>query len=130
MIKNIVSYLNNEDKYILFVFFFIFLMPWNFFKWQMGVFSIILFLWWIIRYKNNLKDKIKSIFQFKPLLIFIIFIIYVYITPFWSDSLQEGFNYVNDKYKYYILLIPVLFSSLNDDKAKKCIDKLIFRLVS
>ena len=76
MIKNIVSYLNNEEKYILFVFFFIFLMPWNFFKWQMGAFSIILFLWWIIRYKNNLKDKIKKIFQFKPLLIFIIFLIY------------------------------------------------------
>jgi O-antigen ligase len=130
MIKNIISYLNNEEKYILFVFFFIFLMPWNFFKWQMGAFSIILFLWWIIRYKNNLKDKIKKIFQFKPLLIFIIFLIYVYITPFWSDSWYEGFNYVNDKYKYYILIIPVLFTSLNEEQAKKCIDILIFSFVS
>jgi O-antigen ligase len=96
----------------------------------MGAFSIILFLWWIIRYKNNLKDKIKKIFQFKPLLIFIIFLIYVYITPFWSDSWYEGFNYVNDKYKYYILIIPVLFTSLNEEQAKKCIDILIFSFVS
>ena len=39
---SILRYIKNEDKYVLFIYVFLFLLPWNFFKWQVSVFSIIL----------------------------------------------------------------------------------------
>lgn len=106
------------DNFILFIYMYIFLMPWNFFKWQMGVLTVVIFIWWIIKYKSQLKEKIKTIFEFKPLFILILFIVYSYITILWSSSWTEGFQYVNDFHKYYFLLIPVLFTSLNSKEAK------------
>ena len=49
---SIFRYIKNEDKDVLFIYVFLFLLPWNFFKWQVSAFSIILLLWWVFRYKN------------------------------------------------------------------------------
>ncbi|MFY4743810.1 O-antigen ligase family protein [Aliarcobacter butzleri] len=130
MIDRVFCYMKNEDKFVLFIYLFLFITPWNFFKWQMGVCSIVLFFGWITKYKNNLKEKIKNIFEFRPLVVFIIYLIYVYITPFWGDSWKESFNYVNDFYKYYILLIPVLFTSLNTEQAQKALKIIIISFIS
>ncbi|MFY4783421.1 O-antigen ligase family protein [Aliarcobacter butzleri] len=130
MNDKILYFLKDEDRYVLFIYLYLFLMPWNFFKWQMGVYSILIFLWWMVKYKNSLKSKIKNVLEFKPLLVFIIFLMYVYITPFWSDSWKEGFDYVNDFYKYHILLIPVLFTSLNVNQAKKSLKIIIISFIS
>ena len=119
-----------EDKYILFIYFYLFIMPWNFFKWQMGALTVILFIWWLIKFKNSLVEKIKSIFQFKPLFILVLFILYTYITPLWSESWSEGMDYVNSFHKYYLLLIPILFTSLDSSQAKIGIKIFILSFVS
>lgn len=117
MIKNIISYLNNEEKYILFVFFFIFLMPWNFFKWQMGVLTVILFVWCLIKFRFEIRIKVMSLLEFKPITILIGFIVYTYISILWSDSMSDGYNHVDKFHKYYIFIILPLFLSLKLDEA-------------
>jgi O-antigen ligase len=130
MTSGIVNYFNKEDKYILFIYFYLFVMPWNFFKWQMGVLTAILFIWWLVKFRNHLFEKVKTIFDFRPLLILIVFIIYTYLTSFWSDSFEEGFDYVNNLHKYYFLLIPILFTSLNSEQAKVGIKLFILSFIS
>ena len=80
MLDSIKNYLYEKDKYILFIYFYLFIMPWNFFKWQMGVLTLILFIWWLIKFRTSIKDKIIELIKFKPLTILILFIIYSYIS--------------------------------------------------
>lgn len=126
----ILDKLKATDTYILFIYFYIFLMPWNFFKWQMGAFTAIIFIWWLIKYKGSLEQKLRTLYEFRPLAILIFFIIYSYISILWSTSWIEGFNYVNDFHKYYFLLIPVLFTSLNSKEAKNGIKLFIISFIS
>ena len=55
---SLINYFNKEDKYILFVYFYLFIMPWNFFKWQMGVLTVILFIWWLVKFRTQIKNRI------------------------------------------------------------------------
>lgn len=117
MIDKIIYYLKNEDKYILLIYIFLFLIPWNFFKWQASAFSIVLLLWWIFRYRNLFLEKIKELFKFYPIVILLIYILYTYISVFWSDSFKEGFDHVNQFHKYYFIFILVLFTTLTYEQA-------------
>jgi len=119
--KNIINIVKQEDKFILFIYFYMFIMPWNFFKWQMGVLTIVLFIWWLIKYKSSILFRLKTILEFKPLLLLCIFILYTYTSSLWSDSIIDGINYVSSFHKYYFLFIPVLFTTLNIKEAKRSI---------
>lgn len=117
MINNITTYIKNEDKYTLFIYFFLFVLPWNFFKWQMSAFAIILLIWWVIKYKILILAKLKTISEFKPLWLLIIYILYTYISVLWSDSFHNALEHLNQFSKYYFILIPVLFTSLKTEEA-------------
>ena len=114
---SILRYIKNEDKYILFIYVFLFLLPWNFFKWQVSAFSIILLLWWVFRYKNIFLERINQIFKFYPILILLTYLLYTYISIFWSDSFIDGLDHVNQFHKYYFIFILVLFTTLNSQQA-------------
>ncbi|PHO09816.1 polymerase [Malaciobacter canalis] len=120
-INEITHYLKNEDKLVLFIYFYCFIMPWNFSNGQFGTLTIILFISWLIKYKDTIIKRFRSIFNFKPLVLLIIFILYTYISSLWSESLKDGLDYVNSFHKYYFLMIPVLFTTLNEKEAKKAI---------
>lgn len=126
MLKDIKERIREKNLYILFVYFYFFMMPWNLFKSQMGVLTVILFLLWILKYKFEIIKKIKEVFSFRPLVILILFIVFTYISSLWSSSFKEAFSYVNSFHKYYFLFIPVLFTSLNVNEAKNSIKVLIF----
>lgn len=126
MLDSIKNYLYEKDKYILFVYFYLFIMPWNFFKWQMGVLTIILFTWWLIKFRTSIKDKIIELIKFKPLTILILFIIYSYISILWSDSIEDGYDHVDKFHKYYIFIILPLFFSLKPDEAYTGIKLVVF----
>lgn len=113
------------DKYILYIYLYILLMPWNFEKSQMGILTAILFIWWIYKFKNNILIKLKYILNFKPLLLLLIFILFTYIATLWSDSITEGFKHVNKFHKYYLFIIIILFTSLNIKEAKTGLKVLI-----
>ena len=117
----LIEKIRNTDNYILFVYVYFFLMPWNLLKSQMGVLSIILFIWWVIKFKSEIFTKLKTILEFKPLVLLILFILFTYFSTLWSDSISEGFEYVNKFHKYYFLIIPILFTSLKVQEAKNSI---------
>lgn len=109
--------LKQEDKFILFLYVYVFLMPWNFFKSQMGVLTAILLIWWIIRFKGELVSRLKTLLEFQPLVLLIAFIFYTYIAVLWSSPMEDGLKHVNQFSKYYFFLIPILFTSFNREQA-------------
>ena len=113
------------DNYMLFIYGYLFIMPWNFFKGQMGLFTVILFIWWLIKFREGISLKLRTIFEFKPLLLFILFISYTYISILWSSDFLNGFYYVNSFNKYYFLVIPFIFTSMNSAEAKISLKILI-----
>lgn len=117
MISNLIDNLKQQDKYVLFIYVYIFLMPWNFLKGQMGALTVILFIWWILKFRGSLVEKLKTMLDSKPLLILIAFVLYTYIAVLWSDPISDGLKHVNKFSKYYLFLIPILFTSLNKEQA-------------
>ena len=106
------------DNYMLFIYSYLFLMPWNFFKAQMGLFTVVLFIWWIIKFKKVILLKLRDLIKFEPLIILIVFIIFTYISTLWSDNTIAALSYINQFHKYYFLLIPILFTSMSIDEAR------------
>ena len=123
---NTVNKIKLIDNYILFIYGYIFIMPWNFFKGQMGLFTVLLFIWWLFKFRNKIFKMLKSILIFKPLLILILFILYKYIAVLWSDDIVAAIEYTNKYNKYYFLIIPVLFTSLSINEAKNGLKVFIF----
>jgi len=110
-----------QKSFIGFIYLYIFLMPWNFTNGQMGFLSIILFIWWlVIAKKNEYFTKIQSIVMYKPLILFILFLLYSYISLFWTDNFENA-KISLKYYKYYWLMIPVLLTTLSYENAKKSI---------
>jgi O-antigen ligase len=127
---NLRNCIKDKNYFMLYIYLFIFLMPWNFFKWQMGTLTIILFVWWIIKYNFIILNKLKLIINFKPILLLIIFILYTYLSTLWSSSIQDGLDHVNKFHKYYFLIILPLFLSLKYNEALFSIKILLISIGS
>lgn len=112
----------NSNKYFLyFVYFYIFVTPLHFSKSQTALLSVILFIWVIIKYKKEILIRLKEKVLFLPVLLFVFFIAYTYISTLWSDSLSGALSHVNNFNKYYFLFVPALLVSLNKENAKTAI---------
>ncbi|MFT7003540.1 MAG: O-antigen ligase [Sulfurimonas sp.] len=125
MLNRVINYFLNEDKYILFVYLFLFLTPWNLFKSQTAIFSLILIFWALIKYRGVLLDKIKIVWLFKPLFFLVSFVLFCYVSIFWSESLSEGFKRVHNFHKYELLFVPALLIALNKEQAISSIKVLL-----
>ncbi len=79
--------------------------------------AIIILLLWIVQ--GGLKNKFILSYQSKTILLFSIFVIYSYISIFWSDYVKDAILYVN-RYFYYFIFV-VIFTSIK----KEFIPKLI-----
>lgn len=114
------KYLSNEKSIILFIYLFLFLTPWNPIKSQVAVFSILLFIVALSKYRGELLNKLKLLYTFKPLLLLVLFVTYLLISTLWSESISEGFKRVFNFHKYEFLFVPVLLL-LNKEQAKLAI---------
>jgi len=123
--KKLINIIKTENKLILFIYLYMFIMPWNFVNGQFGTLTMLLFIAWIIVYKRRTFELSLKILKCIPLVLLCIYIIYTYITPFWSDSFIDGFKYINQYHKYYFLFIPILFTSLNMNQAKNSLKILV-----
>ncbi len=117
MINTAKSYFLNEDKYVLFVYLFLFLTPWNLIKSQVAISSLILIFWGFIKYRAVILEKIKIIWLFKPLSLLVGFISFCFISIFWSESFYEGFMMVYNFHKYELLFGTALLLSLDKKQA-------------
>lgn len=107
-----------EDYFISYIYLYIFLMPWNLLNGQMGLLSVILLIWWLVIGKNRgYFTKLKTIFDFKPLLVLILFFAFSYLSLLWTDNFDSAKIFLN-YYKYYWIMVPVLFTSLSKKQAE------------
>lgn len=89
-----------------------------------GTFSILLFL--LSAFNNPLN--LKSIIYEKTILSLLIFVLFSYLSIFWSeaDPFSGDFNTNFDRFKYYFLIIPgIYFSNLTQERIR-----LLLRMVA
>lgn len=127
--QNLINQVRTTEPYFLYIYFYFFIMPWNFFNAQMGVLTIILLILWSLRFKHVVKRDNLKIFLFRPILFFILFILFAYISAFWSESFADGFKETNKFYKYFVIVIPLLLSSLSIKEAKHSLVALTLSFV-
>ena len=120
--------ISKNNYFIIYIYFYTFVMPWNFFNGQMGTLSIILLFWWgFIAKEQKYLTKLKLIFKFKPLFVLILFFVYSYLSLLWTDNFSDAKKALT-YYKYYWIMIPILFTALSKDQAKKAIYIFIISL--
>lgn len=115
-----IEYFRNikQDYFKIYMFAYIFLLPWNLFSGFFSNLTVILFIWWLfIAKKRGYFIKVKDIFTNKPLVIFYLFIIYALLSLLWSDNIKVGIKEL-EYYKYYPIITLVFFSSFNKEDVK------------
>lgn len=106
------------ESFKIFLYLWILILPWDFTKGIMGNFSIIMIIWWLlIAKRKGYFLKLKEIIFNKPLLLFIFFVFYSYLSLLWTSNLEFGLSHLNF-YKYYWIIIPVLFTVLEKEDVK------------
>ncbi|OCL87902.1 O-Antigen ligase [Aliarcobacter thereius] len=117
---------SNLDYFKVYIFFYIMIIPWDLFNSMKSILSGVLLIWWItIGKKNDYFSNFKDIFYNKPILIFIIFYMYMYLSLLWSDNYSWAFKELK-LYTYWILIVPILFSVLKREDIRKIFISLTF----
>lgn len=110
--------LAKRDYFVYYIYFFVFITPLNTFKSQLFITTTLLLIGWLLTFKENEYIKeLKRFFTFTPLLLIIVFILYNYLSLFWSVNLKEWFQ-EQSLYKYYFIIVPVIASTLTAQEAK------------
>lgn len=117
-----------QDYFIAYIYFYVFLMPWNFFNGQMGFLTILLFVWWLKIGKNKgYFENLKFLCYSKPLVLFFLFILLSYVSLLWTENVEYGIHSLK-LYNYYFLMVPVLFTSLTYQYAKNVFYIFLFSI--
>lgn len=107
-----------REYFIYYIYFFIFITPLNTFKSQLFITTTLLLIGWIITFKKNEYTKeLKGFFSFTPFLLIILFFLYNCFSFFWSSSVENWLN-IQSLFKYYLIIIPVLATTLTAQEAK------------
>lgn len=125
MIKN----LNISHQWVInYTYLFIFLVPWNFLKGQMGILTTLLVIIWLLSFRQNgYWERLKTIISSKPIVLLFIFITYTYLSYFWSVNM-EVYTTSQMFYKYFWFVFPLFFSILNREEATKGLHILVLSL--
>lgn len=103
----------------MFFYFYIFVMPWNFFNGQMGTLTIILFVWWLYLNKEyKFYRKLINLPTLTPLTIFLVFLGWSYLSLLWTEDFEWA-KISLKFYKYYWFLIPIVLTAITKEEAIK-----------
>ena len=117
-----------QDYFKIYMFVYIFFLPYNFFSGFFGNMTILLFIWWlIIGKKKGYFLKVKEIFTNLPLLILFLFILYACLSLLWSDNIKMGIKEL-EYYKYYPMIVMVFFTVFNKEDVKMAFYIITFSL--
>lgn len=109
-----------RDYFIYYIYFFIFITPLNTFKSQMFITTSLLLIGWLLTFdfkENRFIEEIKKLFSFSPFLLIAIFLLFNLISFFWSSNIKDWLH-VQNFFKYYLIIIPVLATTLTAEEAK------------
>lgn len=112
--------LAKRDYFIYYIYFFIFITPLNTFKSQLFITTTILLIGWLITFnfkENRFMEELKKIFSFPPFLLIAVFLLFNLISFFWSTSIKDWLH-IQSFFKYYLIIIPVLATTLTVEEAK------------
>lgn len=110
--------LTKREYLVFYIYFFIFITPLNTFKSQLFITTTLLLIGWILTIKDNdYFTKSKNFFTFTPLLLLIAFMLYNYLSLFWSANVKDWLQ-EQSLYKYYFIIIPVIATTLTVQEAK------------
>lgn len=109
-------YLNELSLFKKYIYLYVFLLPFNMVNSQMAILSLILLVFWLKNFNYKTIEKIKEIKLYKPIILFILFILFSYLSFLWSNNIEDALKSFS-KYKYYWILLPVMFTSLNKKDA-------------
>ena len=127
MLKNLIDNIK-ENYFLSYIYLYVAIMPWNLTNGMMGFTTVVLFIWWlIIGRKEGYFKKLKNIFTFKPLMVFMLFLGWSYLSLFWTEN-YEWSEISLKYYKYYWLMIPVFMTSIDKEAAKNIFYIFIFSL--
>ena len=87
-----------------------------------GSISILLFILWL--FEGNLKLKIQTLYSSKLFLSIAALILMLLLSLLWTDQLNIGIIRIS-AFKYYLLLIPVLITSISKENALKLIQAFV-----
>jgi O-antigen ligase len=121
MIKQLLSQINFKNIFYILTLFFAFMAP---LSWKISRLIIILIIF-IKIIQFDFKKLIYSIKNSKFLLIFLLFLIYQFLTLLWTEtSYQEGHIFIRSYLLWFI--VPVLVSVLDKKIIKKLITSFLF----
>lgn len=110
--------LTKRDYLVFYIYFFIFITPLNTFKSQLFITTTLLLIGWLLTIKDNdYFARFKNLFTFTPLLLLIAFMLYNYLSLFWSANVKDWLQ-EQSLYKYYFIIIPVIATTLTVQEAK------------
>ena len=87
-----------------------------------GAISLLVFILWF--FEGDLKLKIKILYNSKLFLSIVAFILVLLTSLLWTEQLNIGFVRIS-VFKYYLLLIPVLITSISNENALKLIQAFV-----
>ena len=121
-----------RDYFIYYIYFFIFITPLNTFKSQLFITTTLLLIGWLITFnfkENRYIEELKKIFSFPPFLLITLFLLLNFISFFWSSSIKDWLH-IQSFFKYYLIIIPVLATTLTATEAKNAFKVFLLSLSS
>lgn len=91
-----------------------------------GFLSALLFLLWLA--EGKLRHKLQQLLNCRPFLLILAIVVYSLLSLLWSDSASSGLDRLSP-YKYYLLLIPPLITSIPANKVKTLISGFVLGVV-
>jgi O-antigen ligase len=79
-------------------------------------------------YQGNLKKKLDILKNNIPFLFLFSFIGLLYLSLLWSDNIKDGLRWLNF-FKYYILLIPVIITTIKKEQVRILLDIFVFGIL-
>lgn len=122
----IIAKIKTLEPLKLLMYLWILLLPWDLYNGFMGTsVTVMTLLWLLIGKQKGYFCKLKEIFANKPLVLFISFILYAYLSLLWSNNLERGLVELK-YYKYYWVLIPLIYTVFSKDDLKIAFSVLLF----